>query len=1055
MPIQEKANRVLHFILIGMIILLFRLWYLTMGDGSDRQEAIHSLGHKLSIDPAPRAEVVDRFQEPLAVNKIRYRVSVVYSKIRQIRAIEWRTIDNKKVKVFKRHAYIRSLAEHLFQETGLSSKRVEDLIYSHAVFYDQMPFILKDSITEEEYYRLKVQEKDWPGLLVEKVPSRFYPKGKVAADLIGYLGAINHGQYAAITQEIRSLRQLIGEYERGEEVDAELSFEEATARLEELSRRAYTVNDRVGKAGVESYFEEFLRGLYGRRSFLTDAQGNFLKDLPGEKSASPGSHFQLSLSSELQQFAEELLAENEKVREGRSTLISHDVSEAESLKQPWVKGGSIVALDPITGEVLALASHPRYDPNDFEKAALKEERAAKDRVLQWLENESYIAKLWDQREPLSRELAHAGKFYEETRYLSWEWYLELILPSQSGVRAKIAKATLNEAIEIERALKVLQEGAAPLKEALKKVSSDPSESAARQILAPYFEGIDDERERLLLLDLLRLAVDGDLFSDHLIALKGQETLSHYRDLSGSLFHIEEYLKEQVQPLFRDHLFAEWRKEHEKEFLRQKRREEKEKKQWAKPYLDYFDQKERELFADFWQQQRWSFLLAFLDKEDEKEEQEDRDPLPFRDALAQWSKSALSSPVAKSYSLLLEGIKELDEPETLAYLQTMRRFKELTRPLYGRYPIQTEVKNTFLEKDLARAFYRLYSPGYHRNLAYRQPVAIGSIFKLVVAYEALIERYRHLSQEVRAMDLNPLTIHDQVYRIGKRWYVGYREGGEAIPQIYQGGRIPRSAAKNIGRVDIVRAIETSSNPYFALLAGEVIESPDALLDAAKSFGFGAKTGITLPMESPGKLPSDLAENRTGLYSFAIGQHAFTSTPLQAAVMLSALVNEGHVLQPQLLSAATLAALPKGVARFKKAPRAIFCPAPIRSLLLQGMRRVMDSIINDRSALFQRYFKQQPNYPRYLKAMAPYMIGKSSTSEVMERLDIDFKGPKRYRHTWFGGISFSEEGQALPELVVVVHLRFSGYGREAAPLAAAMALKWREIQAAHASQASDGE
>ena len=55
-------------------------------------------------------------------------------------------------------------------------------------------------------------------------------------------------------------------------------------------------------------------------------------------------------------------------------------------------------------------------------------------------------------------------------------------------------------------------------------------------------------------------------------------------------------------------------------------------------------------------------------------------------------------------------------------------------------------------------------------------------------------------------------------------------------------------------------------------------------------------------------------------------------------------------------------------------------------VETMRRVMDSIINDRSALFQRYFKQQPNYPRYLKAMAPYMIGKSSTSEVMERLDI---------------------------------------------------------------------
>src|SRR5207237_1155673 len=77
-------------------------------------------------------------------------------------------------------------------------------------------------------------------------------------------------------------------------------------------------------------------------------------------------------------------------------------------------------------------------------------------------------------------------------------------------------------------------------------------------------------------------------------------------------------------------------------------------------------------------------------------------------------------------------------------------------------------------------------------------------------------------------------------------------------------------------------------------------PDDLNRAARLFGFGEKTGIELPGETAGHLPNDLATNRTGLYSFAIGQHTLLTTPLQSALMLASLVNGGAMVKPKLVA-----------------------------------------------------------------------------------------------------------------------------------------------------------
>lgn len=83
----------------------------------------------------------------------------------------------------------------------------------------------------------------------------------------------------------------------------------------------------------------------------------------------------------------------------------------------------------------------------------------------------------------------------------------------------------------------------------------------------------------------------------------------------------------------------------------------------------------------------------------------------------------------------------------------------------------------------------------------------------------------------------------------------------------------------------------------------------------------------------------------------------------------------------------------------------------------------------------------------------LVGKTSTAESQEKIGLDIgQSSMMYNHTWFGGISyqgkphkfFFNDAQGKPELVVVVYLRYGGYGREAAPLAAQIVKKWRELR-----------
>ncbi len=142
---------------------------------------------------------------------------------------------------------------------------------------------------------------DFPGMFIEVEPLRTYPYSTLAAHLLGYLGEINELQ------------------------------------LQYGKDLGYYLGDLVGQVGLEQAFEDVLRGQPGLRQVEVDALGRETQVI-AVRPATPGIDLVLTLDLPLQQLAERLL-------EGHS--------------------GSIVALDPRNGQILALASHPTFDPNAF------------------------------------------------------------------------------------------------------------------------------------------------------------------------------------------------------------------------------------------------------------------------------------------------------------------------------------------------------------------------------------------------------------------------------------------------------------------------------------------------------------------------------------------------------------------------------------------------------------------------------------------------------------------------------------------------------------------
>ncbi len=1046
---NSKIYRVLNFVLVLMLVLTFKIWHLCIIKNEEKIKEAAKPQTRTILERAQRGAIYDRNYRPLAINHICYKACIYYAHFRQIPTFALEKQGNQTLKKRPRKEYIRKLSEMLSEELNLNAERIEDLIYAKAALLPHVPFIIKDNLSEQQYYRLKILQKDFPGLQAEIASERFYPQGKTAADMIGHMGAISLYEYQKLAAEIQELEEEYLENIKEENNifrKSSSSLKKILEKLEKLKNKAYQINDLVGKSGLEFFFEKELRGLHGKKNYAVDIQSNVLAEHPKQgKKAQEGKSFCSSIIIELQQYAEKLLQEDEHFRIGKSRYYDPKKQERIVQPQPAIKGGAIVVMDPKTADILTLATYPSFNPNNF--ASFPKNNLKK---LKWLENPAYVQQVFDGK----------SNFFADNltrKKLSWSLFTDLMALNNPALKAALKQAgTIKKASLIQEAMEELLYLAssqdAPLVLDLifpeKKIPQTIETQKINRNLKKHSQELASIKnklfaycgnlkncDKLFFIDLLRIALNSPIFSDGLLQKTGHFSLEKYWDFSKNIIFLKTELKKILKPLYHQIYFKKFKKRYQTDFLKTKREEEKEKKIYPKPYLEYLDQLENEFFTEFLEKNELLLLISWI-KETLPQE---FTLVPFYKKLmqAKHENNEEQNPENDSshYFNLVKSLKEAEKNcqelnFELSYnlLKTVRSFHELERPLLGRYFF---LRKSHLEKDLASCFYPQSGYGFMSSYAYKKSAPLGSIFKLVPAWTALKKQY--LASHNKPKNSNLLNPFSMIDTRQDKLVVGYTLDRKPYPRYYKGGRLPGSSNRNMGQIDLISALEQSSNPYFAILAGDFLDSPYDLFDAAKQLSFGEKTGIELPHENSGCLPDDLAVNKTGLYSFAMGQHSFEATPLQTAVMLSAIANGGKVLKPKLI---------------KEKPteinRKILLPNPVRNMILEGVDKVLWGEKGSARPITILKLRDDPVLREEYKTLKHQLIGKTSTSEFMYKMGLSpsVKADK-YKDIWFGGFSFKDASYQKPELVIVVYLRFGNAGREAAPIAAKIVQKYREL------------
>ncbi len=198
----------------------------------------------------------------------------------------------------------KPLDQTLARLARLMDEPVEDLskrIQSARRGGGYTPILIKEDIGRDLLAAVEVHKYDLPGIIVHVTPRRHYIFNNHASHLLGYMGEI-------------SLEELQG-----------TPYEDCKG------------GDFIGKFGVEKAWEGALRGKRGGRQVEVNARGQVVRVLK-TVDAQPGQNIYLTIDHELQKIAEEQLTD---------------------------KAGAVVALDPNSGKILAMASSPSFDPNWF------------------------------------------------------------------------------------------------------------------------------------------------------------------------------------------------------------------------------------------------------------------------------------------------------------------------------------------------------------------------------------------------------------------------------------------------------------------------------------------------------------------------------------------------------------------------------------------------------------------------------------------------------------------------------------------------------------------
>lgn len=356
---KSRFNILIIFICMVGIIFILKLYDLQIVNGeSYREQSEKRLVREIDVE-GPRGEIYDRYGKLLVTNEIGYDLCLYYTKIEKVELNEILLkvaqilekngdsyynnfpIDFKTLSFLKSDASSKTwkknngLDENLTPEEviefykkkyEIKSEDIDEISKIIPLRYEiaskgytsYKSVTLAKEISIESMLEIEERNNEFSGINISKYPVRKYLTENVASHVLGYIGAISSDEY--------KIKKELG----------------------------YSQKAMIGKSGVESTFEEFLKGQNGKSRLEMDSKGRITGN-EEVKESRMGDSIVLTIDLDLQKKAEEVLE--------KYILKIQNGETAEQFED--ARAGALVVLDVKTSEVLAMASYPTYNPEEF------------------------------------------------------------------------------------------------------------------------------------------------------------------------------------------------------------------------------------------------------------------------------------------------------------------------------------------------------------------------------------------------------------------------------------------------------------------------------------------------------------------------------------------------------------------------------------------------------------------------------------------------------------------------------------------------------------------
>ena len=313
----------LGIVAVTLFLTLFaRLWFLQMTATESFQVEAQANRIRTVVLPAPRGRILDVEGRVLVDN----RQSIVVTIDRR----EFAELDEEDGETL-----LDRMAAELTRFGVPTDRDFLDARLVDARFDRLLPVPIAEDVSEEFEIFLREWQEEFPSVAVERVWVRTYPFGTEAAHMLGYVGPITESELADRSSGDNPSR--------------------------------YRGGDAIGKTGIERIFEDDLRGTPGERIIEVDARDNPVRVLDARSTAArQGDDVRLTIDINVQATAQGLLERT--LAEARRRVPEEP--EDPEFRAP---GGAAVVMDPNTGQVLAMASAPTYDPEIFVNGITQED----------------------------------------------------------------------------------------------------------------------------------------------------------------------------------------------------------------------------------------------------------------------------------------------------------------------------------------------------------------------------------------------------------------------------------------------------------------------------------------------------------------------------------------------------------------------------------------------------------------------------------------------------------------------------------------------------------